>query len=270
MVKLLQGAGCVKALSLNTDPFIRTVGYNDLKYFKPQQSEWIQDHFTVHFVFSGSGYLKMAGREHRIYERQLFIIPPDTPMMYYPRQEDIWKYLWFSVGGDRAEEMLSATGASPYAPVIAPANGQYIYSLLSSLLADGHFPDDHSIHSAFHELMHCITSSSVSRECEIKQAVDLKLSDPEFSVSGLCSEYCISHAQLCRIFHKSFGCSPKEYIIGRRMERAKELLKATDHKLSVVALSSGYSDCTHFMKEFKRLNGITASEYRHGSKQDGT
>ena len=54
----------------------------------------------------------------------------------------------------------------------------------------------------------------------------------------------------------------KRYLIDRRMEYAKQLLKTTDLNLDAVSLSSGYSDKAHFMKEFKRIYGITAGEYR--------
>ena len=55
-----QGAGCSKNLSLISDPAVTVVGYNDLKFIKPQQRFWMQPHFTVHFVLSGSGVLKMG------------------------------------------------------------------------------------------------------------------------------------------------------------------------------------------------------------------
>jgi AraC family transcriptional regulator len=55
----------------------------------------------------------------------------------------------------------------------------------------------------------------------------------------------------------------EQYLILRRVERAKQLLQAgTDLSLAEVALSAGFSDQSQFSHHFKRLVGVTPRRFR--------
>ena len=110
--------------------------------------------------------------------------------------------------------------------------------------------------------MHCISKQPGGTTDIVKSMIDSSANDPEFTIARLCRDCGLSHSQLCRVFIKRYGVTAKRYLIDRRMEYAKQLLKTTDLNLDAVSLSSGYSDKAHFMKEFKRIYGITAGEYR--------
>lgn len=252
----------VKPILSDYDPTVTAVGYSDFKFMKPQRSEWVQGHYTLHFVLSGSGNLKMAGKQHKIKAHQIFIIPPNEPMMYYPNKEDTWKYIWFTLAPDRFEKMLGDTGATVHTPVLTPENGGHIVSVLAGIFIDEAFADDYRIVSVFYELMHCISQHRSKKSNRIQSLIDANFTDVDFSIEKLCRACGLSHAQLCRVFAESTGTTAKRYLICKRMEYAKELLRRTELKLATVALSSGYSDPAHFMKEFKRYTGLTAGDYR--------
>lgn len=252
----------IKAIMLDAEAVVTAVGYSDFAFMKPQRSEWVQGHYTLHFVISGSGYLKMGGKVHEIGAGQIFIIPPNEPMMYYPDCEDTWKYIWFTLSARRAGKMLAETGATRDEPVITPEDSGQTASLMMKVFLNGNFADDYRVISVFYELMHRISHQESEKTDNIKSLIDANYADAEFSIAKLCRACGLSHAQLCRVFSEKFGITAKRYLIDKRMEYAKELLRSTELKLATVALSSGYSDPTHFMKEFKRHNGVTAGVYR--------
>jgi AraC family transcriptional regulator len=53
--------------------------------------------------------------------------------------------------------------------------------------------------------------------------------------------------------------------MGRRMERAKALLKVPARTVTEVALMLGYSETSSFTSAFRRLNGVTPSDYRRNA-----
>ena len=56
---------------------------------------------------------------------------------------------------------------------------------------------------------------------------------------------------------------PHQYVIARRVQRAKQLLQAgTDLSLAAVARRSGFSDPSQFAHHFKRLVGVTPRQFR--------
>ena len=66
-----------------------------------------------------------------------------------------------------------------------------------------------------------------------------------------------------RQFKAATGLPPHQYVILRRVERAKQLLHAgTDLSLAEVALHAGFSDQSQFSYHFKRLVGVTARQFR--------
>ncbi len=78
-------------------------------------------------------------------------------------------------------------------------------------------------------------------------------------IAGRCS---MSYSYFAKMFHAVYGCSCKEYIEQQRLYRVEELLLYTDFDLSYIAQETGYSDCSHMIKSFKRSKGITPKQYR--------
>ena len=65
-----------------------------------------------------------------------------------------------------------------------------------------------------------------------------------------------------RLFKRSTGLSPHQYVVRKRVERAKELLINTDLTLHAVALSVGFADQSHLSRYTKRLLGASPKSLR--------
>ncbi len=82
------------------------------------------------------------------------------------------------------------------------------------------------------------------------------------SVDVLARQLAVSRTTLDRKFQRLLGRSPKTEIDRVRIERAKQLLQATDYKLSSVAGIVGFQTAAQFVTAFKRHTGITPGVYR--------
>jgi AraC family transcriptional regulator len=58
------------------------------------------------------------------------------------------------------------------------------------------------------------------------------------------------------------GVSLHQYVIQRRVEHAKVMLRTTDEPLSQIAAAVGFASQSHFTTVFKRLTGATPKAYR--------
>lgn len=72
----------------------------------------------------------------------------------------------------------------------------------------------------------------------------------------------ISPGHFSRTFRNSFGCSPLQYVIRRRMERAQGLMLSTNTPLAQIALDCGLSDQAHFSRLFRRVVGESPRAWR--------
>jgi AraC family transcriptional regulator len=73
----------------------------------------------------------------------------------------------------------------------------------------------------------------------------------------------LSAYHFARQFKAATGLPPHQYVIARRVERAKELLQAgTDLSLAEVAAHAGFSDQSQFSRHFKQLVGVTPGRFQ--------
>ena len=87
--------------------------------------------------------------------------------------------------------------------------------------------------------------------------------DAELSLDHLAAVAHVSPYHFARLFKSSTGLPPHQYVIARRVERAKELLRERDRPpLAEVATEVGFADQSHFTRHFKRLVGVTPRRFR--------
>jgi AraC family transcriptional regulator len=77
----------------------------------------------------------------------------------------------------------------------------------------------------------------------------------------------LSPYHFARQFKAATGLPPHQYVIVRRVERARELLHAgTELTLAQVAADVGFSDQSQFTHHFKRLVGVTPGRFRMSAR----
>lgn len=88
-----------------------------------------------------------------------------------------------------------------------------------------------------------------------------------FSIEQL-ADYCHSSPRtLLRRFKLATGFSTKQYIIQLKVERAKQRLEQSNISVEDVAYQLGYTDSSNFIKIFKKVSGITPSEFQTRKNQ---
>jgi AraC family transcriptional regulator len=67
-----------------------------------------------------------------------------------------------------------------------------------------------------------------------------------------------------RLFRRTFRVSPYQYLLSRRVERAKTMLRDASLPIAAVAVSCGFTSQSHLNAVFKRVTGVTPGQYRKG------
>ena len=86
--------------------------------------------------------------------------------------------------------------------------------------------------------------------------------DPNISLITTARHVGMSAAHFSTVFSQNLGRSFISYLTAMRMERAKELLRTTNMRLSDIALEIGYNEPNYFSHVFRKTEGITPKEYR--------
>ncbi len=90
------------------------------------------------------------------------------------------------------------------------------------------------------------------------------LQDP-LSLSMLAQQIGFSSYHFARLFRRTTGQSPHQFVLDKRLEAAQRLLKETDLPLARLAVEVGFSNQGHFTQVFKRHVGLTPLRYRQQS-----
>ena len=94
--------------------------------------------------------------------------------------------------------------------------------------------------------------------------IDSHFTDDNLSLNLVAREINISANYLSAVFSQEMGVTFTEYVTGRRMEKARELLRTTDKRSGEVAAAVGYRDPHYFSFLFKKTQGCTPRDYRAG------
>jgi len=86
--------------------------------------------------------------------------------------------------------------------------------------------------------------------------------DRDLSLEVIAAEAEISPLYLPRAFKTAVGQSPHQYVIGRRIQKARNLLANTDAPIADIALAVGFSSQSHLSNWFLRLVGVSPASYR--------
>ncbi len=81
-------------------------------------------------------------------------------------------------------------------------------------------------------------------------------------VPGLAAVAHVSPSHFARQFRATFGETPHRYLQRRRVERAMELLRATDRPVTEVCLDVGFHSLGTFSRTFRAIVGESPSAYR--------
>src|SRR5262249_12303007 len=92
--------------------------------------------------------------------------------------------------------------------------------------------------------------------------------DAGVSLDELAAVARLSPYHFARQFKRATGLPPHQYVILRRVERAKQLLQGGALSLAEVALHAGFLDQSQFCRHFKRLVGVTPGQFRTPSRID--
>jgi transcriptional regulator of acetoin/glycerol metabolism/AraC-like DNA-binding protein len=95
----------------------------------------------------------------------------------------------------------------------------------------------------------------------VREYIDAHL-DENLGLELLAGLAGLSVHHFARAFRQSAGVPPHGYILKRRIECAREMLKQTNQPLSEIALAVGFSDHSHFARHFRRQVGVTPSTAR--------
>ena len=96
----------------------------------------------------------------------------------------------------------------------------------------------------------------------IKEFIGKNYRNESLSVKDISEHVFLSSSYLCTLFKSETGKTLNQYLTEFRIEKAKNMLMDSRYKITEISSKVGYSDGNYFGKTFKKLVGLSPSEYR--------
>lgn len=181
---------------------------------------------------------------------------------------------------DKLPEFLSTSGPPSSRPIQHVQVDKMIQNYVESLVFYFENPslvNDELVKLKVKELILLLINTDGSQEVQrilgdlfnptrysFKEIIHARLFD-DLSIQDLALLTHLSVSSFKRRFKEVFDDTPARYIKAKRLEKAAELLKRTDDRISDVAYDCGFKELGHFSKSFAAHYGCSPSEYRSRS-----
>ena len=247
----------------------------ELKAQKPHMSK--REHLNSYLFFivlSGSGTLSYEGSVHTLTAGSCVFIDCKKPY-FHETSEDLWKLQWIHFNGPAMtniyEKYIERGGLpafhsdhiddyiSEWENLYKIASGEdYVRdmkineglsAILTKLMEDSWHPDNSRRNTKKTNLL------------DIKNYLDQNYTK-KITLDELSERYFINKFYLTRIFKEQFGVSINTYLLQVRITKAKQLLRFTDKTAEQIGLDTGLGALYYFSRTFKKVEGISPSEFR--------
>lgn len=101
----------------------------------------------------------------------------------------------------------------------------------------------------------------------VKRVIEMMQGNPSrtFTLGKMAESVNLSPPYFCYLFKSITGVPPAKYLKTLRMQQAATLLTTTFLSVKEIVRRVGLTDESHFVRDFKRLYGVTPSAYRNGA-----
>lgn len=241
----------------------------------------VRDHYLIHFILSGQGIFVSEGQTRHLSAGQGFLICPEQTTLYQADFTDPWHYVWVGFNGAKAAEYLRLAGLTERTPILgnpdpSDPRASACRSCFTGMAAARSLrrSRDLQILGQLHLLLAGLAEANPVPSADedqmdrqawyVQQATDFLAMNysRRIGISELSRQLGLDRSYFGAIFHQLTGLAPQQYLLRLRMEKATGLLVRSQLPVSSVARSVGYEDPLLFSRMFRRVHGLSPSEYR--------
>ena len=261
----------------------------------PPRPHW---HYYAELLFVEAGSLRIESNERTavlnegdfafLHAQVIHNVVPDAraPFRYGVIKFDLSRLTGSRNFTPNLRAVAEQARRSPQASYIFPADTidgalfSRVFDTCIRELSDRRYGSDLMVYASLCELMVCLArlwqSQGIHAGADratgsegidsIVEYIDEHSAEP-LLVENLARRCGMSYSNFALKFKQMYGRSCKEYIELVRVSKAENLLLFTDADLTGISMETGFADCSHLIKVFKKWKGVTPKQYKLQSRQ---
>ena len=226
------------------------------------------------YIIGGNGQFQIDDEQFPVRAHQLVIVNPN--ILHTERSYEAHPLEYIVLGIEGLEISLPETSEGRYCVYTFSPTNKVLHCMQSILREmQDREPEHQIVCQAYMDILvvQLMRSTSASmaqvsdpsagnRQCAtIRRYIDNHYKEP-LTLDLLAAEVNVNKYYLAHTYKQTYGTSPINYMIARRIEEGKRLLTETDLALSQISGILGFSSASYFSQSFRKAEGISPVEYR--------
>lgn len=232
-----------------------------------------RDQYVFEYVLSGRGTIECGRQTYTVGPGDLYFLNRLHSHRYYADPDDPFCKLWINVSGRLVNSLVELYGISEGVVVRHhDAEGVFreMHSLVAGLTTENRSDVCNALGLHIHALLQILARSdqreadihdNANRALQIKRYIDQN-NNFDLSLDDIAAHFFLNKVYLTRVFRAAYGVTPKQYILSRRIEAAKNMLSNSGTSMQEIAALLHFASTQHFSAAFHRAVGMTPGEYR--------
>jgi AraC-like DNA-binding protein/mannose-6-phosphate isomerase-like protein (cupin superfamily) len=226
--------------------------------------------FRLYYVTGGETRLQFADGDFTLSKGNLCLIPANTPFRYIPVSP--LRHLWLHFCSPLMESLPCFQRPAAVSGKAVPGAAGLMALVLRLAGGKGRASDIMRMDTAlrtlitpfFERALEDSPRPDISRAGFFHHVIDYidRGLERELTVPELAALVSMRRNDFSALFHRTFGTAPKQYIVQRRIGRAKILLVSSSLPIKQIAEKTGHPNEFFFYRIFKKHTGLTPGEYR--------
>lgn len=224
-------------------------------------------HYMVFQIKEGALVLELEGRRYTAKPGDFVLFDCKQPHEYHA-QNDFLEFYWMVFDGPMLDlfyrQILSMREGAHVFPSPDVGQFQLIFDRLLAQAALSSRRPEHIMAKLIYTMLCLLLAGTPENNTIIDQALafmDQHFTEP-LHVNEMAAQVGLSGSHFTKFFRQQTGYSPHEYIVLRRIDRAKELLLSTDQPVGQIAYEAGYHSEENFIRSFKKKVGVSPMAFR--------
>jgi len=233
--------------------------------------------YLCFLVESGEGELRWEGQDYPLQPGDVVFV--DCRRGYAHSTglpgKPLWVLRWCHFNGPNMAGVYSKYCQRGGGPVIRGAQAQrysQLFQELHTIAASADYIRDMRLNEKLCQLLTLLMETSWRQEDRVRDPRKMNIQlirgyieehfREKITLESIAARFFVDKHYLARRFKAEYGTTLTQYIHHLRITRAKWMLRFTDKSVEEIGLACGAGELTYFSRLFKKLEGISPTEYR--------
>lgn len=232
------------------------------------------------YIVGGDGQFRIEDEIHSVKAGHMVMVNPNVLHTEVSYEAHPLEYIVLGIDGLELSTFHDQTARYQ---IFDCQQGGDILTCLRHILQETHLaqPGYEAICQAYMEILilRLMRSASLSltagtpaasHQCAtVRHYIDTHYKEP-LTLDDLAREAHVNKFYLSHVFKEEYGMSPISYLLSRRIEEGRYLLRETNMSLSQISQILGFSSASYFSQSFRRSEGMSPIDYRKAGRNAGT